>query len=532
MRRNMPSTFLGKRLKPGVRYAKTPSGMTLPILDVTDPVSVPRFTQRQLDRIVARTLRQFNSSSSLPIGVRRWMAKHSILLRTMMASGDIYLGGVATYLCKLGPEAFGGGIDGWLNRKVAGVLGPVTIRMRIHAYVRLLADELIPLLERESGSPLHLVNIAGGVASDSWNTLLVLRKERPELLDGRAVRISVLDLETEGPEFGRNVITELTQDGAPLHGLDVAYEHIPYEWKDTGPLRDLLCHCEEGEARRGNLAVDMKPGTDPPAGGPGHPPGMLPQGDVNPDRHVRATKIGPERDLLQTGSPGMLARGDVDPDRHVRATQTGPDRDLPETGSPGMLPRENVFATPIVAVSSEGGLFEYGTDEEIRQHLKLLRDHLCHCEDVPNSRDGRGNLAVNSHPERGEPQHDSASSRARSARNKGSMFSSFPVSGAAGRGNLVVDMKPGPERSGPGHPSLFSCVITGSAVKDSPVIRAMQASGRLTFFVRSEQDIARLAADSGWRIGRTMPNNLHYHIFSLIRDYDSAILNAVKDLCF
>lgn len=345
----MLRTSLGKRMVAGKLHARTTDGFTLPILDVTDPATVPRYSQHQIDRIIARTLIQFKRSGQMPLRIRKWMAKHSILLRRMMTSGESYLDGVTTYMCKLGPEAYGGGLDGWMNRKVLGAIGPLTIRMRLHAYVRLIADELIPMLEVLTGSPLHMVNIAGGVASDSWNVLLVIRRERPELLKGRQVRISVLDLETEGPAFGLNVIEALTGGGAPLHGLEISFEHIPYDWCETRTLDELL-----------NKQFSAKT---------------------------------------------------------AQAKNAAP---------------------PIVTVSSEGGLFENGTDDEIHRHLKLLREK---------------------------------------------------VSGES--------------------------VVFGSFVKDAPVLRAMQAAGRLTFFIRSEEDISRLATESGWTIGGTRPGNPHYHMVSL-----------------
>lgn len=93
----------------------------------------------------------------------------------------------------------------------------------------LLADGLGDALEAEPAVPLHLVNIAGGPAIDSMNALVLLRQRRVDL--NRRIVIHVLDQDGAGPFF---------TDGAPLAGLDVAFDHRRYDWNDTAALAALL----------------------------------------------------------------------------------------------------------------------------------------------------------------------------------------------------------------------------------------------------------------------------------------------------
>jgi hypothetical protein len=102
----------------------------------------------------------------------------------------------------------------------------------------LLADGLGDALEAEPAVPLHLVNIAGGPAIDSMNALILLRQRRVDL--NRRIVIHVLDQDDAGPFFGMNALAALTTDGAPLAGLDVAFDHRRYDWNDTAALAALL----------------------------------------------------------------------------------------------------------------------------------------------------------------------------------------------------------------------------------------------------------------------------------------------------
>jgi hypothetical protein len=54
------------------------------------------------------------------------------------------------------------------------------------------------------------------------------------------VTLHVLDPDSEGPEFGARALAALTGDDGPLKGLDLRFAHVPYNWKETSVLADLV----------------------------------------------------------------------------------------------------------------------------------------------------------------------------------------------------------------------------------------------------------------------------------------------------
>jgi len=94
-------------------------------------------------------------------------------------------------------------------------------------------------LAQAAAVPLHLINIAGGPAIDSLNTLMILNRAHGDLLQ-RQIVVHVLDLDEAGPFFGNNALAALMADGAPLAGLDVVFDHRRYDWGEPAPLDALL----------------------------------------------------------------------------------------------------------------------------------------------------------------------------------------------------------------------------------------------------------------------------------------------------
>src|SRR5262249_15466496 len=91
----------------------------------------------------------------------------------------------------------------------------------------------------EPEAPLHLVNIAGGPALDSINALIILAGAHATLIR-RPIAIHVLDAQQDGSTFGARALIALTETGGPLHGLEVQFQHHPYDWNDAAPLARLL----------------------------------------------------------------------------------------------------------------------------------------------------------------------------------------------------------------------------------------------------------------------------------------------------
>jgi len=120
---------------------------------------------------------------------------------------------------------------------------------------RLLADGLLPALSCRQG-PLILLNIAGGVAADALNALILLWREHRDLLlapgggreTARPTSIHVLDLDAASVAFGARALGALAAEGGLLHGLDATFHWVPYDWADTSTLRRLLAEVSEPDA--------------------------------------------------------------------------------------------------------------------------------------------------------------------------------------------------------------------------------------------------------------------------------------------
>lgn len=224
----------------GVCYVSDNDGIELPVVDITHPAFQFDITPGELAAIEERTLRGLEKSSKMPAFLLRYYAKRSIVMRGTMAAAGGYLSGMATYLQKLGPDNLGRGYAGRIDRRLLSSIAPVAGRIRLRDMARGIADSLSPALTPENDRPLHLLNIGGGTAMDSLNALLLVRKEHPQWLNGRQVVIHVLDLDAAGPDFGAHALAVMTAAGGSLEGLAASFDHIRYDWTDSGPLEKLM----------------------------------------------------------------------------------------------------------------------------------------------------------------------------------------------------------------------------------------------------------------------------------------------------
>jgi len=225
-----------KRKVPGVSYAVTPDGVEVAVVDVSNPLFVPQFGANELDDIREDSMRRWSRSRRTPRFLVQFLAKRSLLFRGTIEAADGYLSGMASYYQKLGPDLLGRGYAGRLDRKLANYIGPVCMRMRSVAMAKHLGDALAESLRAHPGRAAWLINLGGGPASDSLNALIVVRCRDRALLEGRRIRLSVLDRDDEGPAFARNCLDALTQSGGPLNGLDVDFEHQRWNWANPDSL--------------------------------------------------------------------------------------------------------------------------------------------------------------------------------------------------------------------------------------------------------------------------------------------------------
>ena len=222
--------------KPGLCYAVSDDGLELPVIDLAQDAFARYPGDAELAKISEASLRALKDLARLPAFLRRYMMKRSALLRDFAGS---YVTGMSTYLQKLGAENLGKGYASGMDYRVAAAIGPVCMRLRLRETVRLLAEGLAAPLGARAGAPLHLVNIAGGTAVDSWNVLIRLHRERPELLGGRETHLHVLDCDAAGPSFGSRAVAALCGDGAALDGMTVRFHAVAYDWRDVSALEEL-----------------------------------------------------------------------------------------------------------------------------------------------------------------------------------------------------------------------------------------------------------------------------------------------------
>ncbi len=161
-------------------------------------------------------------------------------MRGLMGANGTFMSGMNTYMLKLGPDNLNKSFFSDIDRMIAGSPAGLFMRLRLQDIVRLLAEALIPILDSRPNATLRLLNIGGGPAIDSLNALIVIRKNRPALLAGRKIHIHSLDLDTFGPNFGARALTSLQAESSPLHGLDIDFTHINYNWSNSDTLREYI----------------------------------------------------------------------------------------------------------------------------------------------------------------------------------------------------------------------------------------------------------------------------------------------------
>jgi hypothetical protein len=242
-----------------VVFATTADGLRLPVIDVTHPAFAvpddPASLAVRRDAFLAWDRRNRRMPMIVTRLLMRLAARRSPLLRKMLASDNEYLDSISTYLFKLGADHLPPGFDGPVDRKVAAAPHVALVRLRMQQIARLLEEALLAPLADAPDAPLHLVNIAGGPALDSINTLIMLAHTHTTLIH-RPIAIHVFDARQDGPIFGARALLALTAPGGPLHGFEIQFQYHPYDWSDTAPLARLL----DGLAARGGIIATSSEG--------------------------------------------------------------------------------------------------------------------------------------------------------------------------------------------------------------------------------------------------------------------------------
>ena len=237
--------------KEGVSYAWSDVGIELPAIDVTHHSFGIDLDEAALSAMTAEASRDMSQRERVPKILQRIvmasMYRRSIMVRHIARSRGRYLDGLGTYLLKLGVENLGRGFAGRIDRRLAASIVSVSARLRLRDSARLLADAAEEILaaqpalsERRLAGAIHFVNIGGGAAADSFNAVLLLHRDHPEVLAGRRVIIHVLDREGSAPLFGMRAVSALREPGAALSDVDVQYRSIPYDWNKATDLAGFL----------------------------------------------------------------------------------------------------------------------------------------------------------------------------------------------------------------------------------------------------------------------------------------------------
>jgi hypothetical protein len=235
--------------RPSIVYANTSDNLELPVIDVTHPdFAIPDDPASR-----AALVEQYNTATANdlkgPAFLRRIFmklgARRSQLLRALIEPSSSFLGGLTTYLMKLGADHLPDGFNAPLDRRIAGSPHARFVRLRMQHCATMLADGLELLLIASADAPLHLLNIGGGPSIDSLNALLILAKRNRSLLS-RRIHIHVCDLDDKGPHFGASALAALQKSEAPLTGFNVSFDLHRYDWNKAGTLEPLLASFEPG----------------------------------------------------------------------------------------------------------------------------------------------------------------------------------------------------------------------------------------------------------------------------------------------
>jgi hypothetical protein len=222
-----------------VLHAATADGLTLPIVDVGHPAFEVRIAEEELAALADRYVDDAKQRQQQVTPELVEALKQSRLGRGLMAAANGVLGGLDTYLLKIGSENLGPDAHP-LDRAIAASFPAITTRLRLQEVAHLLADGVREALAAKPGAPILFVNIGGGAGADSWNALMLLRTAHGRLVADRKAAIAVLDLDAAGAAFGASAVEALQRPGSPLEGIPVRFQHVVYDWSDARRLPGIL----------------------------------------------------------------------------------------------------------------------------------------------------------------------------------------------------------------------------------------------------------------------------------------------------
>jgi hypothetical protein len=227
---------------PGMAYARVNQDLELPILDITSSQFSNSINLNSLAALKKDSQKQSEAIRSMPESLKTAVAHNSLIFGNYFnkATGGRFLSGMSTYILKLGPYLLRNKDERSIDWAISNGIGSMAARMRLRDICQMQAALLNPLLIKYPIKKLCLLNIAGGAASDSINTLILLHREDSNLLKRRQIEIHILDIDNLSPAFALRCIEELKKSPYHFSGLDITVYQEFYNWECSKNLQKLL----------------------------------------------------------------------------------------------------------------------------------------------------------------------------------------------------------------------------------------------------------------------------------------------------
>jgi hypothetical protein len=119
-------------------------------------------------------------------------------------------------------------------------VGGIAARMRLRDLCRHQTEALSPLLSAYPSERPCLINIAGGAASDTINTLRLIQRRDANLLLNRWIEIHLLEIDTIGPHFAEKSLVVLQEAGGDFETLDLDFRFHNCSWADEATWKEIV----------------------------------------------------------------------------------------------------------------------------------------------------------------------------------------------------------------------------------------------------------------------------------------------------
>ena len=149
-------------------FAQTPDGDRLPVIDLSLPEFAVPDSPADIEALGAAALAEEQKRGPLQRFLLRFVmksiARQSRLVAALQAANSGFLGGIPTYVLKLGAANLVPPYASDIDKRVADALAVRSLRVRLAQMARLLSAGLAPQLAGNR-HPLVLLEIAGGQRS-------------------------------------------------------------------------------------------------------------------------------------------------------------------------------------------------------------------------------------------------------------------------------------------------------------------------------------------------------------------------------